>query len=128
MTLHIKKETALTFDDILLLPKKSNVKSRLDVSLKSRLYRDVYLDIPIISANMDTVTGDSMLKAMNNIGAAGIVHRFLTPKEHAEILKENCGSGPIIVSIGVKDEDLERIELLINDPDISDKVGVCIDV
>ena len=47
--------TGLTFDDVLLVPRRSGIRSRQDVSLKTRLSRNIELDIPVIAANMDTV-------------------------------------------------------------------------
>lgn len=133
--LEINKES-LSFDDILLTPKFSAIKTRKDVNLRSRLYRDVYLDIPIISANMDTVTEFPMLQAMNNFGGIGICHRFMSPEEHLQIFKDfhnTCDylDDAFIVSVGVKDEDLKRIELILNwarKCETEDRIGVCIDV
>ena len=79
---------ALTFDDVLLVPKKSVVGSRKDISLKSRLSKNISLNIPIISANMDTVTESSMAISLAKMGGLGIIHRFLTIQEQVnEVLK-----------------------------------------
>ncbi|MEK7072150.1 MAG: IMP dehydrogenase, partial [Patescibacteria group bacterium] len=48
--------TALSYDDVLLVPKKSDIKSRHDVTTNTKLTRNISLKIPIVSANMDTVT------------------------------------------------------------------------
>ena len=47
--------TGLTFDDVLLVPRRSSIRSRQDVSLKTRLTRNINMDLPILAANMDTV-------------------------------------------------------------------------
>src|SRR3989338_4469342 len=85
---------ALTFDDVLLVPKKSVVGSRKDISLKSRLSKNISLNIPIISANMDTVTESSMAISLAKMGGLGIIHRFLTIQEQVNevlIMKISCG-------------------------------------
>lgn len=67
-------QEALTFDDVLLLPAFSNVLPK-DVSLKTRLTRDIDLNIPLISAAMDTVTEAKMAIAMAQEGGIGILHK-----------------------------------------------------
>ena len=79
---------ALTFDDVLLVPKKSVVNSRKDISLKTRLSKNIYLNIPIISSNMDTVTESSMAIALAKMGGIGIIHRFLTIEQQVNEVKK----------------------------------------
>lgn len=66
----------LTFDDVLLSPKRSAVFSRKDVNVKTRLSRHIELAIPIIPANMDTVTEAPMARFMAQLGSIGFIHRF----------------------------------------------------
>lgn len=68
------KETAVTFDDVLLIPEKSAVLPR-DVNLKTRLTKNIELNIPILSAAMDTVTGSEMAIAIAREGGIGIIHK-----------------------------------------------------
>ena len=78
----------LTFDDVLLVPKFSDITSRAQTNLETKLSKNISLNIPLISANMDTITESSMAIAMARQGGLGIIHRFLTVKEEAnEILK-----------------------------------------
>ena len=75
-------QRALTFDDVLLLPAHSRVLPR-DVSLKSRLTRKLDLNIPLISAAMDTVTEARLAIAIAQEGGIGIVHKNLSPEMQA---------------------------------------------
>ncbi|HEY4712638.1 MAG TPA: IMP dehydrogenase, partial [Aquirhabdus sp.] len=67
-------QEALTFDDVLLLPAFSNVLPK-DVSLKTRLTRGIELNIPLVSAAMDTVTESRMAIAIAQEGGIGILHK-----------------------------------------------------
>jgi IMP dehydrogenase len=75
-------QKALTFDDVLLVPAFSDVLPR-DTSLKTRLTRNISLNIPLVSAAMDTVTEGRLAIAMAQQGGVGIVHKNLTPAEQA---------------------------------------------
>src|SRR5947209_2736055 len=78
---------ALTFDDVLLVPAHSLVVPR-DVSLKTRLTRSITLNIPLLSAAMDTVTESRLAIAMAQEGGIGIVHKNMSPRaQAAEVAK-----------------------------------------
>ncbi|MGH8683428.1 MAG: IMP dehydrogenase [Burkholderiales bacterium] len=78
---------ALTFDDVLLVPDHSTVLPR-DVSLKTRVSRNIALNIPVVSAAMDTVTEARLAIAIAQEGGIGIIHKNLAPKAQAvEVLK-----------------------------------------
>ena len=79
---------ALTFDDVLLVPKKAIVNSRKDISLKTKLSKNISLNIPIISANMDTVTEVSMAVTLAKMGGIGIIHRFLTIEQQVNEVRK----------------------------------------
>lgn len=93
----------LTFDDVLIVPAKSDVRSRRDPVLTSRLTRKITIDTPVISANMDTITEDAMAIAMDRLGAFGILHRFSPIQEQAEFARRVKASGArhVGASIGV---------------------------
>ncbi|HEB93778.1 MAG TPA: IMP dehydrogenase [Gammaproteobacteria bacterium] len=75
-------EEALTFDDVLLVPAHSTVMPK-DVSLQTKVTRDITLNIPLLSAAMDTVTESRLAIALAQEGGLGIVHKNLTPAEQA---------------------------------------------
>ncbi len=87
----------LTFDDVLLVPKYSNITSRSQTDLTTRLSRNISINIPFVSANMDTVTESSMAVAMARAGGIGIIHRFLTIKEQADEILKVKRSGSVII-------------------------------
>ncbi len=70
----------LTYDDIALYPLPSDIKSRQDVNTVTWLTPKIQIGVPIISANMDTITEADMAIAMGNAGGIGILHRFYHPK------------------------------------------------
>jgi len=75
-------EEALTFDDVLLVPAFSQVLPR-EVSLATRLTRDITLNIPLLSAAMDTVTESGVAIALAQEGGIGIIHKNMSPEEQA---------------------------------------------
>ncbi|GIW66720.1 MAG: inosine-5'-monophosphate dehydrogenase [Candidatus Parcubacteria bacterium] len=66
----------LSFDDVLLIPQRSRIDSRKDVDLRTQLFPKITLNLPIISAAMDTVTEAEMAIAMSRKGGLGVIHRF----------------------------------------------------
>ncbi len=79
-------QEALTFDDVLLIPGYSEVLPR-DVSLKTRLTRDIELNIPLVSAAMDTVTEATLAIAMAQEGGIGIMHKNMTIEKQASAVR-----------------------------------------
>lgn len=75
-------QKALTFDDVLLVPAYSNILPK-DTSLATNLTRNIKINIPLVSAAMDTVTEARLAIAMAQEGGIGIIHKNLTPKEQA---------------------------------------------
>ena len=72
-------QTGLTFDDVLLLPAKSEVLPK-EVNISTRLTKNITINIPIISAAMDTVTEADLAIAMAREGGIGIIHRAMGPE------------------------------------------------
>ena len=87
----------LTFDDVLLVPKYSDITSRSQTDLKTQLSRNISLNIPFVSANMDTVTESSMAVAIARAGGIGIIHRFLTIQEQANEVLKVKRSGSVMI-------------------------------
>jgi IMP dehydrogenase len=92
----------LTFDDVLLLPAKSNVLPA-DTDLSTRLTRNIKINIPVTSAAMDTVTGSKMAIAMAREGGLGIIHRAIAPEIQAHKIDrvKKSESGMIIDPITI---------------------------
>lgn len=104
----------LTFDDVLLLPNKSNVlPAEVDVSTK--LTRKLHLAVPFISSAMDTVTESSMAVAMSAMGGCGVIHRNLEPALQAAQTEEAKRKGASIVgcAVGPGADLMERLKLLL---------------
>jgi len=76
-------EQALTFDDILLVPARSNILPK-EVSLATQLTQNITINIPLLSAAMDTVTESELAIAMAEEGGIGIIHKNMSPKHQAE--------------------------------------------
>ncbi|MDA1125142.1 MAG: IMP dehydrogenase [Crenarchaeota archaeon] len=87
----------LTFDDVLLVPKFSDITSRSQTSLSTNLSRNIKLNIPLVSANMDTVTESLMATTMARQGGIGIIHRFLTIKEEVNQVLKVKRSGSVMI-------------------------------
>ncbi len=77
----------LTFDDVNIVPKYSEVMSRENVDLTTKFTKLKELQIPIVSSPMDTVTGGKMAEAMMELGGVGVIHRFNTIEEQSKMMK-----------------------------------------
>lgn len=78
--------TALTYDDVLLIPQRSDVRSRKDVNTSTRLSRNIKLNIPVVASNMDTVCEHQTAIVMAREGGIGILHRFCSVKEQCDMV------------------------------------------
>ena len=106
---------ALTFDDVLLRPGLSDVLPS-QVDIKSRITRDISLNIPIIASAMDTVTEAKMAIAMAQAGGIGVIHRNLEPEEQAEQVRrvKRFESGMVVnpLTIGPSAKLAEALDLM----------------
>jgi IMP dehydrogenase len=83
----IEPRLGLAYDDVLIVPQYSAIASRKNVTTKTKLARDIELQIPIISSNMDTVTMTRMAVAMAQLGGIGFIHRFLTIEDEVRVIE-----------------------------------------
>ena len=81
-------KTYLTYDDVNIIPKYSELKSRDKVDLTTRFTKNTILTIPIVASPMDTVTELDMAKEMMALGGVGVIHRFMSIKEQSDIVKK----------------------------------------
>ena len=79
---------ALTYDDVLIVPRRSTFSSRSEAHTHTKLTKQIDIHIPIVTANMDSVTGSDMAIAMARLGGIGILHRFNTIEENVEEVKK----------------------------------------
>jgi IMP dehydrogenase len=113
----LERTRGLTFDDVLLMPRHSEMNSRRTPQLNSQVTKNFSLQTPVISANMDTVTESDMMIKMAELGGMGILHRFMTPEEQIAQIKLvrdriKALKLPVAASIGVKEEGMKRADML----------------
>lgn len=105
------EKQALSYDDILLVPRRSPVDSRSGVDTSTQITPSVRADAPIISAPMDSITEYEMAEAMADSGGVGIIHRNMSPEEAAESVRK--ADFQIGGSVGINTGWKERAELLV---------------
>jgi IMP dehydrogenase/GMP reductase len=119
-------DTALTYDDVTLVPQKSWIKTRKDISIRTKVSKNYYIDVPIIASPMDTVVGEKMIYVMGKLGGLAIMHRFVSIDEQIRILKSVQEKWawesirPIVgASVGVKDIDYENAIRLLEEAHVN---------
>jgi IMP dehydrogenase len=112
----------LSFDDILMEPRYSELISRQDIDLSVELGNGLRLDFPLIASPMDTISEKYMAFAMANFGGAAVIHRYNTIQEQADIISEVRGT--VGAAIGVTDDFIERAVASLN----SGANFLCVDV
>jgi IMP dehydrogenase len=96
-------QRGLTFDDVLLIPAYNDVPSRRDVDTSVQMGR-WRLKIPILSANMDSITGPNMCSKLRYLGGMGILHRFMSIDENVQAVRQlGIPHGGYGVSLGISD-------------------------
>lgn len=100
----------LTFNDVLLIPQYSRIKSRSEVDLSSRITPKLSLNFPVIATNMDTVVGVKMAVAMSKLGSTTFFPRFDTIENQIKDLQEiKTQNAFTIPSVGIKDGEYDRV-------------------
>jgi IMP dehydrogenase/GMP reductase len=106
----------LTFDDVLLVPRRSTIRSRRDISVETKLTRRITLAIPVVAANMDTVCEADMAIEMARLGGVGILHRFMPAELQAEMVRKVKAEGDLVVgaAVGTDHDCVERSKILVD--------------
>lgn len=95
----------LTYDDVLLVPQHSEVESRNDVDLSTNITPNVSVDIPLVSAPMDSVTNAKLAQEMTSNGGVGVVHRSADLDERIRMVEEV--DGVVGASVGVGEDECD---------------------
>jgi IMP dehydrogenase len=118
---------ALTFNDVLIVPQYSKVRSRRDVSLSTTL-AGIDFSLPIVSANMQSVTESALARRLSELGGLPILHRFMGIDDNVRMYQastvNNAHGDRVAISIGISEKERERAEALY-------EVGarlICVDV
>ncbi len=109
----------ITFQDVLIKPKFSMIESRKDVDLSYNGRNFPYMDLSVVSANMDSITTDTLARAMLTGGAQACLHRFQSISDNVKMFTDSVvggtgGSRAPFASIGLGKSELERAEALVN--------------
>jgi IMP dehydrogenase len=105
---------ALSFGDVLLAPQYSELNSRSEVDLSTKISEKITLDIPLMSINMDDVTGVKMAIAMGKAGGLGLLPRFDTPDIQADKVSQVKAAGVLTAgAVGCKESAVVRAEKLV---------------
>lgn len=106
-------DLAYSYDDVLLVPQYSDIKSRSEVDLSTQITPQVKLKIPLISINMTDVTGVEMAIALGELGGLGFLPRFVSSEEQANMVSRVKKKGVKVgAAVGCRDGYIERAEFL----------------
>lgn len=106
-------EEGLTFDDVLLVPKYSEIESRSKIDITVKLSKGIGAGWPLIPANMITVVGTDLIDQMNMINGLSIMHRFSPIEQQLDVAKKYIAAGwhsNVGFSVGVKPLDYESVD------------------
>jgi len=105
----------LSYDDVLLVPQYSEIKSRSDIDLSTQITPHVKLRLPLISINMTDVTGVEMAIALGKLGGLGFLPRFFSDDEQADMVLQVKKAGVYAAAaVGCREGYFERAEKLVN--------------
>lgn len=124
--MQIINEVKLDFDDVLLVPQKSTIKSRADVDLFTNGISDIIPNvIPVIASNMNTVGCFSVCKALNELGLMTCLHKHYQPKQYVDFFDSLKVKNNVFYSLGISDNDIQKMR------DVYEQCGIkniCLDV
>lgn len=105
----------LSYDDVLLVPQYSEVKSRNQVDLSTEIVTGLILGLPIISSNMTDVTGFKMATELAKLGGLGVIPRFQSSENQADVIEKIKKQNLLVgAAIGIRNGMFDRLETLIN--------------
>lgn len=105
-----------SFDDVLLVPNYTEVMSRLDPEIRSKMSRDYELSVPIISSPMDTVTESHMAISLGSRGSLGVIHRFMSTSQQMRHIRAVVDSGlSPAFAIGVGSSERDRFSSIFSE-------------
>ena len=103
---------ALTYDDVLLVPQFSDIRSREEVKLPTSLSDSISFDLPIIASPMDSVTGEETASVMHQNGGISVIHRYNTIEEQSKIISslrdKHSNNIKVGGAVGVTGDYIER--------------------
>ncbi len=112
---------ALTFDDVLLLPRRSSLKSRKEANTQTQFTKKIVLNIPLVSSPMDTVTEDKMAITIARKGGIGVIHRYIPIEKQIEMVKRVKRAENIVIDEPYRISPDERISVA---KEMMEKYGV----
>ena len=117
---------ALTYDDVLLVPQYSDIRSRSEIDISADMGNGLKLELPIFASPMDTISNAHMAQTISMEGGSTIIHRYNTPREQAEIIKQSfeLGATNVGFAVGITGDFITRTDTCL------DAGGnfVCVDV
>lgn len=130
----LREKIELSYDDVLIVPRMSQITSRSTVDISTKIC-GAKLATPIISSNMDTITGLKMAKKMHELGGLGVMHRYMPEAQQEQVLNQwwlEIGvDGPVSVSVGTLKNDKGRIDATVGLTKHHKKEGhtiICVDI
>ena len=120
---------ALSYDDVLLVPQYSDIKSRAEIDISADLGNGLTLELPILSSPMDTISESPMVVAMSKYGGGGIIHRYVSIEKQCRMVQLVHDISPqktptIGASIGTTEDHMDRAAALVK----TGATFLCVDV
>jgi len=121
-----KLPNGLSYDDVLLVPRYSDIESRSEIDLSADMGKTLQLDLPLFSSPMDTISEDRMAIAMDKAGGAAIIHRYNSIKQQEELVSKSVSESRnnVGAAIGITGDYLERATAAFN----AGATFICVDV